>query len=64
MSEWQTIESAPKHGSDILLYEDFEPAVCKGYWADADEEWRPSRGERFWLQPTHWMPLPEPPVTP
>ena len=68
MSEWQPIETAPREGSPFL------GAV---YWADTGEweilrmAWNETAG-RFGdatyapfihdqEQPTHWMPLPEPP---
>jgi len=62
MSEWKTIESAPKDENiDILGYMEkgFIKMVtyCKYYdcWVDAQYhdilEW----------EPTHWQPLPEPP---
>jgi hypothetical protein len=67
MSEWQQIETAPKDGTAFLAYwlrrypdgtryEAITPYVVAFY----------ERG-RFWPyyleddQPTHWMPLPEPP---
>ncbi len=57
MSEWQTIESAPK--GDVLLYwpavfkrdrKTHDPMVAVGH-ADGTPFRRPS----------HWMPLPKPP---
>jgi hypothetical protein len=81
MSDWQPIATAPKDGSDVLLWADTRAAtdlafylqtggkhfagVQIGYWEDAvahpmqteQAGWRlPMVGE-----PTHWMPLPEPP---
>lgn len=65
MSDWQPIETAPKYG-DILVY-------C----ADTDEQFVVFRRKRAWIyahvidgkiritvacEPTHWRPLPEPPV--
>ena len=56
-NEWQPIETAPRDGKIILIYgEDFgvtEGRCDQGYWLV------------FWyhtdVNPTHWMPLPEPP---
>lgn len=70
MSEWQPIETAPMDGTPILcvvkgIYEPtgepFHPDVA--HW-DGDE-WTGTNcevdNERNTYQPTHWMPLPEPP---
>jgi hypothetical protein len=65
MSEWQPIETAPKDGQPILVWRDSGVHIMR---------WRIRRddGNGFWdewhvgvrhlkIQPTHWMPLPEPP---
>jgi hypothetical protein len=73
MSEWQTIETAPKDGTKILLfYQDQRRVVC-GRW-DLDRYSKKPRPhwtsdlERLYgrlfhreTSPTHWQPLPEPP---
>lgn len=69
---WQPIFSAPRDGTAILVYEpDQELAdetvyVCR--WAprkgtkDQTPAWVEASGEGYFVwQPTHWMPLPEPP---
>jgi hypothetical protein len=69
--EWQPIESAPKDGTRILFA---LPYVWCGYWRGSrpvgmpdyrwDESWIGWTREAFEdrpLNPTHWMPLPEPP---
>ena len=58
---WQPIETAPKDGTRILAY------CAGGDWQDViywEASWQ---GAPFWCSdrtktdPTHWMPLPEPP---
>ncbi len=55
---WQPIETAPKDGSGVILFEPYEGVACSGYWSKEDNEWFPSRGKQFWKQPTHWQPMP------
>jgi hypothetical protein len=69
MSEWQTIATAPKDGTEVLLfYRDYcngGALVTSGYWdSSPGREW-----EATW-QHVHgtgdadmWMPLPKPPFT-
>ena len=65
MSEWQPIETAPKDGRLILAATpratDFSGFFVV-YWSGPDENWLYSVGR--WIKPTHWMPLPAPPVQP
>lgn len=69
MSQWQSIETAPKdmqillfgsqtkHDSGVRFKGDF---VFSGYWDDIDSAWcstgSTERGP--WFNPSHWMPLP------
>lgn len=60
MSEWKTIETAPKDGTLVLLHG--KGYVKTGWFDDSIQignypDWR--WGLTF--EPTHWMPLPEPP---
>ena len=63
---WQPISTAPKDMTDILLWDGISVSVgswCTGnihggFWVSPDfGDWNAPGWE-----PTHWMPLPEPPV--
>ena len=61
--EWQPIETAPEDGTRVLLFKAGRK-VCMGKYVPADwnwclEGWKNSNGNFF--NPTHWMPLPQPP---
>lgn len=62
MSEWQPIETAPKDNIPILAY--CKGDVCKVWWQtdflDGSQYWQNEADSE--PQPTHWMPLPEPPA--
>jgi hypothetical protein len=65
---WQPIETAPKDHSLILLSgldEDGVKVVDMGHW-ESFSWWHGEHSDPEWSwtyenQPTHWMPLPEPP---
>lgn len=62
--KWMPIESAPKDGTEILLYwQGHMLAFDVGYWSTdiGFEAWRDSGGVKFYTDPTHWMPLPAAP---
>ena len=71
MTGWQTIETAPKDGTSILLYGYWEGEIHK--IEDEKNIWMAQYTYGDWLinggdsygsyvrNPTHWMPLPEPP---
>ena len=101
MAEWQPIETAPKDGTEILIFYPVyrvagagEPRARAGkvdygydqngvligskiavaYWYDSEEGHRSLLGAGYWQtlsgqnlgalaesDPTHWMPLPDPP---
>jgi len=72
MEEWQPIETAPRDGTGVLL---FDNEIHEGFWDELDyDEFRGapitgwSYGALSWIDdtnfsPTHWMPLPKPPST-
>jgi hypothetical protein len=65
---WQPIETAPKDGTNILLWWPMQfHCALTGHWAN---KWNPWIGwkvsgwshDMFKTEPTHWMPLPNPPA--
>jgi hypothetical protein len=66
MSDWQPIDTAPKDGTRVLLYDRFcrepEHARFVGVWwgQGMPPRWVSCPGA-FSKRPTHWRPLPEPP---
>lgn len=68
--EWQPIETAPEDAVSVLLFIPTKGrfGVKSGFYAGADECWSwygcSGKREARANQPTHWMPLPAPPVQP
>jgi hypothetical protein len=59
--EWQPIETAPKDGTDILVFCKIR-RVLRGFWDEArGGQWSEWPGRQAIEFPTHWQPLPEPP---
>ena len=70
---WQSIETAPKDGSYLLLWEQYSDAPFVGYWSggswsvshehvDAEGGWDGANVVDALSMPiTHWMPLPPAP---
>src|SRR5687767_272462 len=65
--KWQPIETAPKDGKEILIgwFGYFEPSMHVAFWHGRLSCWCQTHQafttDKNW-QPTHWMPLPEPPI--
>ena len=71
MNQWQPIETAPKDGTNIILFG--EGKVTVGGWVSAEDQGA-EPGEEYLIaagwwsidladnNPTHWMPLPDPPA--
>lgn len=65
MTDWQPIETAPKDGELLAWVRTAAGGRvatiewCGGQWVESYDlaGWMPKYG------PTHWMPLPEPPVS-
>ena len=70
MSAWQSMETAPRDGTEILVTFDGKSRVV--HWDDTGYRhrkhgsfpWVCQSGENAWREniPTHWMPLPPPPL--
>ena len=66
MAKWRMIDTAPKDGTEILLwYDDYlgEPLVVSGHWhceegREFEATWEHSYG---YGDAYMWMPLPDPP---
>lgn len=58
MTEWQPIETAPK---DDLLLGYAEGMMRLVMWENGAWVQVGATIEKGWFEPTHWMPLPEPP---
>jgi len=60
--EWQKIETAPKDGTDILVYTNQDNFYVVSYDDIFFPPWRIRNDEGIHEKtPTHWMPLPEAP---
>jgi hypothetical protein len=59
---WQPIETAPRDGTYVLGY---GPHETRGFYIDAIHHYQELGWTVKWMsgygEPTHWMPLPEPP---
>jgi len=71
-TEWQSIETAPKDGTEIILcyYWNADQSlkfIKSTHWSDNDKNWKTfseffiSNIEQHFTV-THWMPLPNPPT--
>ena len=60
--KWRPIETAPKDGTPIIYF-DGRHCIGEAFWQDKDEHppawWDEANTEE--VEPTHWMPLPNPP---
>jgi hypothetical protein len=76
MAEWQPIETAPKDGTRILVVDCGFVQIAR--WDEEFDNYNDRQGVPAWAtfacddgfyseyaeNPTHWMPLPEPPRVP
>lgn len=63
MSEWQPIETAPKDGTAILVWTG-RRCTCANWSNRQFKRWNNGwdHDRNGFIDPTHWMPLPEPPA--
>lgn len=76
-TEWQPIETAPKNNDFVLLFgewtgeifgEDEKNVICVGRYEPIHNEFNFNwicYGSEYYtcrMNPTHWMPLPKPPI--
>lgn len=54
---WQPIDTAPRDESEVIATNGYLIAVCQHVYED---RWQPCGMPMF--TPTHWMPLPDPPI--
>ena len=63
--QWQPIESAPRDGTKILIWveddENYIVSWCE--WKEYGQDWDWYDDNCISHKPTHFMPLPKPPVT-
>lgn len=62
MSAWQTIDTAPRDGREVIACRSIGNAYDLEFvrWNDACGEWLDRTGDPF-DNPTHWQSRPEPP---
>jgi hypothetical protein len=66
-SPWRPIAEAPRDETSVALFvPSSEHGVVIGFWSENYENWYESESSShsissFDNEPTHWMPLPEPP---
>lgn len=71
LREWQPIETAPRDGTAILIFEpprqsvqyEVHAVIQVAKWNVRGSWWVEAHGEGYeTYEPTHWMPLPLPPL--
>jgi hypothetical protein len=61
--EWRPIETAPKDGTQILVYlgKHYGINIVVVFWQPDGERWMMTAAQPLEVSATHWQPLPEPP---
>lgn len=68
MSEWISVGDAlPRRGQEVLVYrpnapESGDPVIRTAFYGRRGANGHDLEGFTCYVQPTHWMPLPEVPV--
>lgn len=74
VAQWQPIETAPRDGSEVLIFEVYERLPVIGWWSEKRKRWYASTevydtdGDATVIDKlytdgvTHWMPLPAAPT--
>lgn len=62
--EWQIIETAPKDGTVVLAWSDYWMGYEIVHWKPDENAWFAGDTRGFRIPPSHWMPLPIPPLHP
>jgi hypothetical protein len=63
-NSWRPIETAPKGDQSILAAQPFGEGqwrITTMLWSPKSQLWRADVHSFVVFQPTHWMPLPDPP---
>lgn len=58
---WHPIATAPRDGTRVLVHDPLWGAVTAENDGEEDDIWWETRSCKR-VDPTHWMPLPEPPA--
>ncbi len=65
--QWQPIETAPKDGTEILVYVEGDMTVAHWCAYISTPQWRDAGDMGLSgmtdVEPSHWMPLPEAPTS-
>lgn len=61
MSDWRSIETAPKDGTPILVY--YDSGNIELIEGSDSYDWQPYEHSPLCDTPQFWMPLPDPPLS-
>lgn len=59
-TDWQPMETAPRDGRWILLWDKLECLAVSGYWDAHVDDWMTDVDLPYFI-PTYWLPLPPAP---